>query len=372
MGDLGQNEPEGSSNWPAIDRGRTVNETTSFGAAECRDLVTDGTRSCATVLVGRSELSREGLARVLEKTYFRVVASALSVDHLTPSDVQQHEAVLLILDAGQDVEMAKRQVQLFKQLHATAHIAVVTGAIRLADTASLFQAGANACFAEGATTEVFLKSLELVVLGETLVPSSLLASAPRHEEAPSREPAAGSSLDLSHQEDRILSSLIDGHPNKVIARKLGIADATVKVHIKNIFCKIGVANRTQAAMWAMSRSSPRCPADNCPPAPVVPTDEAAPAPVTSLIRDETPRDLPLVTSGSLGDGIVEAPIAPSKVDERNATSEHAFVPRWRVLPSERRIAEEQERRDEFIAKTRRLRELREAREKLPEPPRAVV
>jgi DNA-binding NarL/FixJ family response regulator len=314
------------------------------------------------VLVGRIGLSREGLARILDKTHFRVVASAASVDHLTPSDVQQHEAVLLILDVGHDVEMAMRQVQLFKQLHATARIAIMTGAIRSADLASLFQAGANVCFAEGVTMEVFFKSLELVALGETLVPATLLASAPRHEEAPSQEPAAGSSLDLSPQEDRILSSLIEGHPNKFIARKLGIAESTVKVHVKNIFRKIRVDNRTQAAMWAMSRSSPRRPADSCPPAPVVPTDEEVPAPITSLIRDETPRGLPVIASGSPRDEIVEAPIAPSEVDEVNATSEGALVPQWRVLPTERRIAEEQARRDEVIAKMHRLRELREARD----------
>jgi hypothetical protein len=42
-------------------------------------------------------LSREGLARILEKTHFRVVTSVASVDHLSLSDLQQHEPALLIL-----------------------------------------------------------------------------------------------------------------------------------------------------------------------------------------------------------------------------------------------------------------------------------
>jgi two-component system nitrate/nitrite response regulator NarL len=41
-----------------------------------------------------------------------------------------------------------------------------------------------------------------------------------------------------------------GTPNKVIARNLDITEATIKVHVKAILRKIGVANRTQAAMWA--------------------------------------------------------------------------------------------------------------------------
>jgi len=49
--------------------------------------------------------------------------------------------------------------------------------------------------------------------------------------------------------------LIEGESNKVIARKIDIAEATVKVHIKAILRKIRVQNRTQAAIWAMSNAS---------------------------------------------------------------------------------------------------------------------
>jgi two-component system nitrate/nitrite response regulator NarL len=56
---------------------------------------------------------------------------------------------------------------------------------------------------------------------------------------------------LSAREAEILSSLMEGEPNKIIARRLHVAEATVKVHIKAILRKVGAANRTQAAMWAM-------------------------------------------------------------------------------------------------------------------------
>jgi two-component system, NarL family, nitrate/nitrite response regulator NarL len=48
--------------------------------------------------------------------------------------------------------------------------------------------------------------------------------------------------------------LKEGSPNKVIARKLDMAEATVKVHIKSLLRKIEVGNRTQAAIWATNRS----------------------------------------------------------------------------------------------------------------------
>lgn len=54
---------------------------------------------------------------------------------------------------------------------------------------------------------------------------------------------------LSCRERLIIGHLMEGHSNKVIARDLEIAEATVKAHVKNILQKIGAANRTQAAMW---------------------------------------------------------------------------------------------------------------------------
>jgi two-component system nitrate/nitrite response regulator NarL len=49
--------------------------------------------------------------------------------------------------------------------------------------------------------------------------------------------------------------LVKGDSNKSIARKIEIAEATVKVHVKAILRKIGVHNRTQAAIWAMNKGS---------------------------------------------------------------------------------------------------------------------
>jgi two-component system nitrate/nitrite response regulator NarL len=58
---------------------------------------------------------------------------------------------------------------------------------------------------------------------------------------------------LSNREIDILQELGSGQSNKMIAVKLGIAEATVKVYVKRILRKIGVRNRTQAALWAAAR-----------------------------------------------------------------------------------------------------------------------
>jgi DNA-binding NarL/FixJ family response regulator len=56
--------------------------------------------------------------------------------------------------------------------------------------------------------------------------------------------------ELTARELDVLVLLADGLPNKVIARRLGIAEKTVKAHVTQIFQAIGVTDRTQAALWA--------------------------------------------------------------------------------------------------------------------------
>jgi len=65
---------------------------------------------------------------------------------------------------------------------------------------------------------------------------------------PGREPPAADLL--SEREKQVLRLTAAGLANKQIARRLGISESTVKVHIGNIFRQIGVRDRTSAALWA--------------------------------------------------------------------------------------------------------------------------
>ena len=56
--------------------------------------------------------------------------------------------------------------------------------------------------------------------------------------------------ELSLREQEVLSLLAAGLPNKLIARRLAITERTVKGHLTRIFERIGVTDRTQAALWA--------------------------------------------------------------------------------------------------------------------------
>jgi DNA-binding NarL/FixJ family response regulator len=65
---------------------------------------------------------------------------------------------------------------------------------------------------------------------------------------PGREPRPGA--DLSAREREVLDLVAEGLANKQIAHRLGITERTVKVHVGNVFRRIGVSDRTSAALWA--------------------------------------------------------------------------------------------------------------------------
>jgi DNA-binding NarL/FixJ family response regulator len=243
----------------------TVGQVSSapVGGADVRDLECGGTvtatqRSFGAILVGESTLLLDGLKLILANTDFQIVASGSAVEELDLHHLQKDRSLLFIMGAGHDPGTAVRQVEWLKHRRPDARVAILGEIDRMTDMALLLQAGANACFPKEISTPIFLKSLELVMMGSTLLPSSIVSSI-RDCGDVLPQTIDGSPPHLSAQEQRILGCLVEGHSNKAIARELGIAVATVKVHVKAILRKIRVQNRTQAAIWAMSHDFGECP-----------------------------------------------------------------------------------------------------------------
>jgi DNA-binding NarL/FixJ family response regulator len=61
---------------------------------------------------------------------------------------------------------------------------------------------------------------------------------------------------LSNREEEVLRLVSSGRANKAIARELQISERTVKAHLTNIFARLGVTDRTQAALWAREHLTP--------------------------------------------------------------------------------------------------------------------
>jgi two-component system, NarL family, nitrate/nitrite response regulator NarL len=222
-----------------------------------------------TVVAGSSSLLREGLCRILAAAGFRIGGSVGHIEELLPSSLPTDQSISLVIDAGDDHEAAVGQIEIFKQEHPDAPVAVLVNQCDLAGTVAAYRAGANA-YLVNPSCDAFIKSLELVMMGESIFPAAVLNLLDDREPKPSVNsfPSSPSAVResngnprFSDREEIILRYLIEGLSNKVIARKLEIADATVKVHIKSILRKIRVQNRTQAAIWAMNNDRSILPID---------------------------------------------------------------------------------------------------------------
>jgi len=67
-----------------------------------------------------------------------------------------------------------------------------------------------------------------------------------------RAPAPGPAAELTDREQEVLALVGRGLPNKQVAHVLGIREATVKAHLTSVFQRIGVRDRTSAALWAQA------------------------------------------------------------------------------------------------------------------------
>jgi two-component system nitrate/nitrite response regulator NarL len=224
--------------------------------------------SFSILLVAPRSIFRDALVRILCELDDSMVTAGSSVAEISLDQVPRDQPVLLLIELGSDRSALFGEIELFKKNVPTGHIALLADREELVDEEIIeaFQAGAHAYFVKP-NCENFIKCLELVALGEIILPPQLVSFVLRNQQMPSTTSSPTplgdptSEVDdhsfpkLSLRETCILRCLISGDSNKVIARNYSIAEATVKVHVKAILRKIRVRNRTQAAIWALNNHS---------------------------------------------------------------------------------------------------------------------
>ena len=227
------------------------------------------TRAIRAVLIDRNSLFREGLRRLLADTHFRVVRHAGTFDEFLDGRPEKVAPGLMLLSTGTDDLVTTSEVRRFKECYPGARVVVLSDLCSFGGVLSILEAGANGYLLKQVDHGTLTKSLDLVMLGETVLSSSVIDlftrqsmadSGQRLLEGPARyagKPEQQSTLrKFSNREAEVLECLTRGEANKLIARKFDITEATVKVHIKAILRKIQVKNRTQAAIWAHANLPP--------------------------------------------------------------------------------------------------------------------
>jgi len=130
-----------------------------------------------------------------------------------------------------------------------ARIIMLTVSDQAEDLMAALQAGADGYLLKDMEPEDLMQQLVeaahgKITLSERL--THLLVTSLREKSRPNSLAEAG----LTEQESRILQHLIDGKSNKLIAKDMGIAEGTVKVHVKHLLKKLNLRSRVEAAVWA--------------------------------------------------------------------------------------------------------------------------
>jgi DNA-binding NarL/FixJ family response regulator len=196
------------------------------------------------------EVVREGLKSLLDGTDIRVVAEASS-GNAALKLVAKHRPDLVLLDvrmpdgdglnclARIKLDMPDTPVVMFSTFDNPTYVA---RAVAL---------GASGYLPKSATRDEIIEAIRAAASGETIWSreelhrvSGMLAT-PRS--------GVDSEVPLTKRESEVLKQLAFGLTNKEIAQALGISYETVKEHVQHILRKIGVSDRTQAAVWAVRK-----------------------------------------------------------------------------------------------------------------------
>ena len=200
---------------------------------------------------------RDAVAALLGDAGFLVSGEADDLEHTVDRlSSQSHRHLdIIIIDASfcgdePDAVRAVREVSQEARIIILAHEADVGGVSK----EQIMEADGFLTF--GISAQSMIHSLRLIQMGERVVPRelmhSLLSPDPKPETIEALGPRYPRNQGPSPREAEILHYLLRGDSNKMIARELGITEATVKVHLKGLLRKIRVCNRTQAAIWAMN------------------------------------------------------------------------------------------------------------------------
>jgi two-component system nitrate/nitrite response regulator NarL len=201
-------------------------------------------------LIDAHPLMRAGLKAQLDGKGFAIVAEGGSFTEVFEKNAGGMPHLIVV-----DLNLGVAVLGEVKSSQPGARVVVLAEHAELSHLVDAFSAGADGYLLKSISSDALVESLRLVALGEKVFPGivtnylSQLGANGNGNGAHDRLRIGD--IPLSQRELDIIRHLADGHSNKTIANELSITEATVKVHLKTVLRKIGVANRTQVAIWAV-------------------------------------------------------------------------------------------------------------------------
>ncbi len=204
-------------------------------------------------------LVREGLRPFLEELDSNVeIVEADSFDNAYEIATQSDDWHLILMDLKMPGMNAFDGLVKMCEAHPKTPVVILSGHFNRHDVLEAVERGAAGYVPKTISGSSMVNALRLVLSGEKYIPSAAFQDTPESNDdrpigrsAGSMNATDGPLSRLSDREKEILGHLIEGNTNKEIARKLGLQEITVKVHLRNIYRKMQAANRAQAVRIAL-------------------------------------------------------------------------------------------------------------------------
>lgn len=200
------------------------------------------------LIIDDHPLFRKGVNQIIsDEPNFEVVGEAASgLDGIELA--QQLAPDLVLLDLNMKGIDGLETLRRLKLTDLKSRYVVLTVSDAEEDLLEALKSGADGYLLKDMEPEDLRSNLVKAALGVTVLQDSLTEVLKKALIDPDTKTSA-SDVSLTDRETEILDCLAEGMNNKNIARKLGISDTTVKVHIKNILRKLNLTSRLEAAVW---------------------------------------------------------------------------------------------------------------------------
>jgi two-component system nitrate/nitrite response regulator NarL len=222
---------------------------------------TPATAPVRILVVDDHTLMRRGLTALLSRdTALQVVGDAADAGS-AQRRAAELQPDLILLDNHLPGVNGVDAIPALRQAAPRARIVMLTVSEDEADLAAALRAGASGYLLKNMEGDALLVAIQRVMRGASVVAEEMTdklvaayrgATAPAAEAATPAEPASPIEQ-LSPRERDILRGIARGASNKEIARELGIAETTVKIHVQHVLRKLGLSSRVQAAVLATAQ-----------------------------------------------------------------------------------------------------------------------
>ncbi len=203
------------------------------------------------LLIDDHALFREGLKFILRGLDEHLVideagsvAAALALQHTAPFD-------LILLDLNMPGVGNLEALATIRAAFPQSPVVVLSGEDDPRMIRATIEHGAMGFVPKSSTPEILIQALRLILAHGVYLPVSALdseESAPGAADAP-RDPDA-LLRNMSPRQVEVLHCVIQGQPNKLIARNLALSESTVKAHLSAVLRSLGARNRTEAVYAA--------------------------------------------------------------------------------------------------------------------------